>query len=58
MNFVEIVNHTSGVCIAKAAMSKFKDDINKVKNFSALISQHFDNIVQNPFGNYAVQFAI
>ena len=39
-------------------MSKFKSNKEKVAEIIKILSENLDVIVQNPYGNYAIQHAI
>lgn len=59
-NFDAITNASGGVCVLKELMKKFKEK-NKneeVRILLAAILQKLDFIIQNPFGNYVIQYAI
>lgn len=57
-HFLEIVNHPSGVCIAKVVITRFKDDPERVGGIVKLAAKDLDIIIQNPYGNYAIQHMI
>ena len=44
-HFLEIVNHPSGVCIAKVIITKFKDDAEKVEGIAKLAAKDLDLII-------------
>ena len=44
-HFIEIVNHPSGVCIAKVIITKFKDDPEKVSEIVKLSAKDLDIII-------------
>ena len=44
-HFLEIINHPSGVCIAKVVITKFKDDNEKVEGIVKLAVKNLDLII-------------
>ena len=57
-HFLLIVNHQCGLCVLKELMSKFRDEEYRRTIFLNLIEKHFDDIVQDPYGNYAIQHTV
>lgn len=57
-NFLDIVNHQSGLCVLKDIITRFKGDQAKKKVILSLLDSKIDLIVQNPYGNYAIQHVI
>lgn len=57
-HFLPIVNHQYGLCVLKDLMTKFKANHEKSGMILRKIMAHLDEIIQDPYGNYAIQHAI
>ncbi len=55
-NFLYLANHMNGLCVVKKAIihASTQETIDIFKN---LIINNFIKLVQNPYGNYAIQVA-
>lgn len=56
--FTEVANHSSGLCVLKQLMSKVEKIPEYKKQIIGLIFDNLENLIQNPFGNYAIQHAL
>jgi len=57
-NFVEITNNAYGVCMVKILITRFHSDSIVRAKLLELVQANLEQIIQNPFGNYAVQHSI
>jgi hypothetical protein len=55
-NFSELANHNNGLCVVKKMIINIisKEYLNKTKE---ILNENLFNLVQNPYGNYAIQTA-
>ena len=56
--FILIVNHQFGLCVLKDLITKFKGNSEKCSLILCKMRDQLDEIVQDPFGNYAIQHVI
>ena len=58
-NFVFLVNNSNGLCIVKKEiLLEYKNKNDNFKKLKKLIIENSIILIQNPFGNYALQMAI
>lgn len=55
--FIELSMDQNGLCVVKKLIIKITDEA-KIKEIQTLLTEHAVKLVQNPYGNYAVQQAI
>ena len=55
---MDLSNNANGLCLVKKLLPVCSKDVTKVKRITALMAQHAMVLVQNPYGNYAVQTAL
>eukprot|EP01017_Pseudomicrothorax_dubius_P043912 TRINITY_DN7378_c0_g1_i3.p1 TRINITY_DN7378_c0_g1~~TRINITY_DN7378_c0_g1_i3.p1 ORF type:complete len:252 (-),score=49.14 TRINITY_DN7378_c0_g1_i3:65-760(-) len=56
-SFVHMANHQYGLCVLKAIMTKVKEDERRVHEIIDLLTKSTDQLVQDQYGNYAIQHA-
>lgn len=56
-NFMKLANNTNGLCIIKKVIIHAKNEETIKKLLQKLIDNSF-SLIQNPFGNYAIQTAV
>lgn len=56
-NFMNLVNHMKGLCVVKKVIQKTKKEKFMLRVIE-LIEENALNLVQNPYGNYAIQTSI
>lgn len=56
--FLTVVNHQFGLCVLKDLMTKFKSNAEKSFIMINKMRDSLDEIIQDPYGNYAIQHAI
>jgi len=56
--FIQVVNHQYGLCVLKDIMTKYKGNSDKTAMILRKMLQHLDEIIQDPYGNYAIQHAM
>jgi hypothetical protein len=52
--FLPVVNHQYGLCVLKDLMTKFKGNNERVREITRKLLLHIDDIIQDPYGNYAI----
>ena len=58
-NFVFLVNNSNGLCVVKKEiLLEYKNKNDKFKQLKQLLIDNSIILIQNPFGNYALQIAI
>jgi hypothetical protein len=55
--FLEIANNAFGLCVLKQLMVKVEKAPEMKKEIITLLHENFEDLVQNPYGNYAIQHA-
>jgi len=55
--FLEVANNAHGLCVLKQLMTKVEKVTEFKREIINLIHINFEELVQNPFGNYAIQHA-
>lgn len=56
--FIQVVNHQYGLCVLKDLMTKLKGNAEKTGVILRKMLVHIDEIIQDPYGNYAIQHAM
>jgi hypothetical protein len=53
--FVDLCTHANGLCLMKKLIPACSKDPTKVQRIITLMTKHAMELVQSPYGNYAVQ---
>jgi len=56
--FLDVVNHSFGLCVMKQLMTKVEKSPELKKRIVDLLCDNLENLIQNPYGNYALQHAM
>jgi len=49
-----MANHSHGLCVLKPIMTKVEKKPELKMNIIKLLRDNLENIIQNPYGNYAI----
>jgi hypothetical protein len=55
--FAEVANNSFGLCVLKQLMTKVEKDEQMRSTIVHLLYENLEDLIQNPYGNYAVQHA-
>ena len=55
--FMPLSNHMKGLCVIKKVIQKTTNQ-EKIRTILDIITENAMNLVQNPYGNYAIQTAL
>jgi hypothetical protein len=56
--FVEVANHSFGLCVLKQLVTKVENAPGLRGRIIGLLTDNLENLIQNPYGNYALQHAL
>jgi len=56
--FVEVANHSFGLCVLKQLITKVEKVPELRRRIIKLLYDNLENLIQNPYGNYALQHAL
>jgi len=56
--FLEVANHSFGLCVLKQIITKVESAPELKKKLIKLLYDNLENLIQNPYGNYALQHAL
>lgn len=56
-NFIPLANNNKGLCVIKRIIQKSKNEI-VIKKVLKILNDNALSLVQNPYGNYALQAAL
>jgi len=56
--FLDVVNHSFGLCVLKQLMTKVEKSYELKRPIVEMLYENFENLIQNPYGNYALQHAM
>ena len=57
-NFLHVATHSSGSLVFKQLIIKVEKNINMKTTIIHLVCQEMENLVQDPYGNYVIQYAL
>jgi len=57
-NFLNVAKHSYGILVIKHLMSKIEKTTHLKKRIIDIILENFENLIQDPCGNYTIQYAL
>jgi len=57
-NFLHVSTHSSGSLVFKQLIIKVEKNVNMKTTIIHLVCQEMENLVQDPYGNYVIQYAL